>query len=688
MSTSYQLSQAPKNFKQDASPVYSMSMGVAAGDQHQNTMVTSAPSSNDIVHCDDHFDANDDARVVQSSPSTNPVVNQSAVEQLQYVPHTPSVRQQSSPHSVFGQQVDDGYTGRSLVNFGSSTPPPPLPQAHRHAQPLQQQQEHQPTQQMDDQDKTTLWMGDLEPWMDENFVKSSWAHYGEHVNVKMIRDKFTGMNSGYCFVDFQSHARALKALLGLNGTIIPNTNKVFKLNWASGGGIVDKKEYLGVEYSIFVGDIGPDVDDDILLQTFQQYYPSCRAAKVVTDAMTGLSRGYGFVRFTEESEQQRAMMEMQGHLCGSRAMRISMATPKNRFNNLVNFAVYGGSVNGGFMNGATRDLGVTQGCNQIMQPPVNDQSNTTVFVGGLTNGYVSEENLASIFAPFGPITYVKIPPGKGCGFVSYVHRQSAEQAITQLNGCLIGTNRVRLSWGRNSNGSGGTLSSFASPQSIGNQQLSAFRGDAQFIRSPRPTVQFAGHGGAGGQYATPERSIYNVRNVTSYSSGAQSNISNATTPSPYSTPVNLNYLNASFAGQMKISGQDLQNQDYDMPMRKDFMQRPASVMQGDLVQGSGYQTSYNSLHNSFKSQDDRLLMSTQRMQSNSRTSLSAPTSPGTSTNHDKDRDLLLFSPSFKSAKINPFVNERLAAVAGQSSVDKLSYPPSIVNNLFSDDIWK
>lgn len=40
--------------------------------------------------------------------------------------------------------------------------------------------------------KTTLWMGDLDPWMDENYVKQIWLNYGEHVNVKVIRDKFTG----------------------------------------------------------------------------------------------------------------------------------------------------------------------------------------------------------------------------------------------------------------------------------------------------------------------------------------------------------------------------------------------------------------------------------------------------------------------------------------------------------------
>lgn len=35
-------------------------------------------------------------------------------------------------------------------------------------------------------------MGELEPWVDENFVRSVWFGMGEQVNVKMIRDKFSG----------------------------------------------------------------------------------------------------------------------------------------------------------------------------------------------------------------------------------------------------------------------------------------------------------------------------------------------------------------------------------------------------------------------------------------------------------------------------------------------------------------
>jgi hypothetical protein len=35
-------------------------------------------------------------------------------------------------------------------------------------------------------------MGELEPWIDENFVRTVWFGMGYQVNVKMIRDKFSG----------------------------------------------------------------------------------------------------------------------------------------------------------------------------------------------------------------------------------------------------------------------------------------------------------------------------------------------------------------------------------------------------------------------------------------------------------------------------------------------------------------
>jgi RNA recognition motif-containing protein len=175
----------------------------------------------------------------------------------------------------------------------------------------------------------------------------------------------------------------------------------------------------------------------------------------MSDPISGLSRGYGFVRFSSEQEQQQALVDMQGVYCGNRPMRISTATPKNKSGGPggpagmmpqggpLGMYPMGGPPMGGYYGGAA-----PQPMNQFTDP-----NNTTVFVGGLS-GYVTEDELRSFFQGFGEITYVKIPPGKGCGFVQFVQRHAAEMAINQMQGYPIGNSRVRLSWGRSQNNSG------------------------------------------------------------------------------------------------------------------------------------------------------------------------------------------------------------------------------------------
>lgn len=103
------------------------------------------------------------------------------------------------------------------------------------------------------------------------------------------------------------------------------------MNWASlGAG--DKRTDDSPEYTIFVGDLAGDVTDYILQETFKAVYQSVKGAKVVIDRVTGRSKGYGFVKFGDEREQQRAMTEMNGVLCSTRPMRIGPAANKKPMN--------------------------------------------------------------------------------------------------------------------------------------------------------------------------------------------------------------------------------------------------------------------------------------------------------------------------------------------------------------------
>ena len=149
----------------------------------------------------------------------------------------------------------------------------------------------------------TLWMGDLDDGTEESFIQAAFTAVGETiVSVKVIKNRYDGKPAGYAFVEFPNVEASQRALLRLNGKPIPNTNpqKRFKLNTAS------KNRDNGEEHSIFVGDLSDDVDDFSLYECFQKRYPSCKGAKVVLGA-GGTSRGFGFVRFSNQQEQMAAL---------------------------------------------------------------------------------------------------------------------------------------------------------------------------------------------------------------------------------------------------------------------------------------------------------------------------------------------------------------------------------------------
>jgi RNA recognition motif-containing protein len=108
---------------------------------------------------------------------------------------------------------------------------------------------------------------------------------------------------------------------------MPNSEQAFRLNWATlGAG--ERRQDDGPDFTVFVGDLAADVNDYLLQETFRNVYPSVKGAKVVTDMVTGRSKGYGFIRFADENEQRRAMVEMNGQYCSTRPMRIGPAATK------------------------------------------------------------------------------------------------------------------------------------------------------------------------------------------------------------------------------------------------------------------------------------------------------------------------------------------------------------------------
>lgn len=268
--------------------------------------------------------------------------------------------------------------------------------------------------------------------MDENWLKRTFAPTQALVSCKVIRHKTTQMSRGYGFLLFNSHEAANFVLTQLNGKLIPGTDQVFRLNWAANGrqGIAGPSDY-----SLFVGDLTEEVTDYMLQEAFRRYYPSVRSAKVMRAPLSGRSRNFGFCRFANEQERDRALVEMNSHeICG-RPVRVSLATARK-----------------------------TQSSVSLDVPTQDNLASATLFVGGLTDK-LTEEDLRGMFSLYGDLISVKCLASKGCAFVQYTSTAAAKAAMTMLQDQVVAGSPIRISWGRQNTASRPAQQGYANPTS-------------------------------------------------------------------------------------------------------------------------------------------------------------------------------------------------------------------------------
>eukprot|EP00008_Paramoeba_atlantica_P004980 CAMPEP_0201479254 /NCGR_PEP_ID=MMETSP0151_2-20130828/3952_1 /ASSEMBLY_ACC=CAM_ASM_000257 /TAXON_ID=200890 /ORGANISM="Paramoeba atlantica, Strain 621/1 / CCAP 1560/9" /LENGTH=296 /DNA_ID=CAMNT_0047860647 /DNA_START=62 /DNA_END=948 /DNA_ORIENTATION=+ len=273
----------------------------------------------------------------------------------------------------------------------------------------------------------TLWVGEVETWMDESFIQQMFLSVGYCVQAKLIRDKASGMPSGYGFAEFPSHEVAKTVLDTLTGKPIPVLpGKKFRLNWATFGNKPSSSSSSSStpssssssssssgstettdDPSIFVGDLDYTVDDEVLARAFSAY-TTIREVKVILDPATGQSKGYGFVRFYNPAERDVALTEMQGFVLNGRCLKLNLATPKKVPSTTTTT-----------MSSASSES--------------DDPTSTTLMVTGLDDS-VTYDVILKKFSEFGNVLNLKVPQGKGVAYIQFGSRSTAESALKSLNG--------------------------------------------------------------------------------------------------------------------------------------------------------------------------------------------------------------------------------------------------------------
>lgn len=80
---------------------------------------------------------------------------------------------------------------------------------------------------------------------------------------------------------------------------------------------------------IYVGNLPYSTTDDDLRQHFERF-GTVASARVITDKMTGRSRGFGFVEMPDQGEAEKAIEGTNGSDFMGRPLRVNESQPRPR----------------------------------------------------------------------------------------------------------------------------------------------------------------------------------------------------------------------------------------------------------------------------------------------------------------------------------------------------------------------
>lgn len=172
----------------------------------------------------------------------------------------------------------------------------------------------------------------------------------------------------------------------------------------------------GAPKTLYVGNLAWETTEDLMMVLFNQIGP-VKGCKIIRDPG---SDPYCFIEFAHHQAASAALTAMNRRQILGREMKVNWASSPGQ----------GGP----------------------QQTKVKDTSeHHHIFVGDLSPE-IDNETLRTAFTPFGEISDVKVMKDpvnskpKGYGFVSFIRKEDAMNAIEQMNGQWLGSRSIRTNW--------------------------------------------------------------------------------------------------------------------------------------------------------------------------------------------------------------------------------------------------
>ncbi|KAM7126894.1 polyadenylate-binding protein 1-like [Molossus nigricans] len=323
-----------------------------------------------------------------------------------------------------------------------------------------------------------IFIKNLEESIDNKALYDTFSTFGNILSCKVVCDDHG--SRGFGFVHFETHEAAQQAISIMNGMLL-NDRKVFVSHFKSRQ---EREAELGaraMEFTnIYVKNLRVDVDEQGLEELFSQFGKTL-SVKVMRDD-SGRSRGFGFVNFEKHEEAQKAVMDMNGKEVSGRLLYVGRAQKR-----------------------AERQNELKRRFQQMKQDRLSRYQGVNLYVKNLDDS-IDNERLRKEFAPYGVITSAKVMTegghSKGFGFVCFSSPEEATKAVTEMNGCILGTKPLYVALAQRKEERKAILTNrfmqqrFSAMRALGGPLLGSFQQPASYFLPtvPQPPAQATYYG--------------------------------------------------------------------------------------------------------------------------------------------------------------------------------------------------
>lgn len=168
----------------------------------------------------------------------------------------------------------------------------------------------------------TVYVGNLDDSVDEELLYELMIQAGPVANIYIPKDRINGESQGYAFCEFKTERDADYASLILNDVRL--YGKPIRVNKAAS----EKSKEIDIGAHLFVGNLDPMVDSNLLQSTFSAFGNLASAPRIVRDE-EGQSKGYAFVSFDSFEASDKAIEGMNNQFLMNKPVTVSYAFKQN-----------------------------------------------------------------------------------------------------------------------------------------------------------------------------------------------------------------------------------------------------------------------------------------------------------------------------------------------------------------------